>query len=64
MANPLNRDFSRIIGTKKKLDSEKRGLLSFCEIAVHRASQMREGLMKEPLALDPIKREGRGRTRT
>ena len=33
-----NRDFSRIMDPKKKLDSEKNGLLSFGEIAVDRAS--------------------------
>lgn len=64
MVDPRNRDFSRSIDPKKKLDSEKRGLLSFGEIAVDRASRVRDGFSKEPLALDPIKREGRGRTTT
>ena len=37
MVPPRKRDFALSIGRKKKLDSQKNGLLSFCEIAVRRA---------------------------
>ena len=62
MAHPRFCEFSLLIDGKKKLDSQKRGLLSFGEIAVGRAPQVRDWGCEEPLALDPIKREGRGRT--
>ena len=41
-----NRDFSRIMDSKKKLDSENSRLLSFGEIAVDRALRVRDGLLR------------------